>query len=122
MMLKKYLWVVAVILLVGIYYFFNPMGSVLFPKCPFLTFTGLQCPGCGSQRAIHQLLHLNFIQAFRYNALLVLLLPIVALLFAVSANPTRHPKLYTRLHHPFVILLLFITIAGWTVLRNILGC
>ena len=29
------------------------------------------CPGCGSQRGIHQLLHGNFIEVFRLNALLI---------------------------------------------------
>jgi hypothetical protein len=39
--------------------------------------TGLQCPGCGSLRAIHQLLHGHFAAAFRLNALLMVSLPFV---------------------------------------------
>jgi hypothetical protein len=50
-----------------------------FPKCPFRSFTGLLCPGCGSQRAIHQILHGNFYNAFQLN---MLLLP--ALLYAIT--------------------------------------
>jgi Protein of unknown function (DUF2752) len=40
-----------------------------FPKCPFYSLTGWLCPGCGSQRAIHQVLHGHFASAFHLNAL-----------------------------------------------------
>ncbi|HSF89251.1 MAG TPA: DUF2752 domain-containing protein, partial [Saprospiraceae bacterium] len=42
-----------------------------FPKCPFRSVTGWMCPGCGSQRAVHQMLHGQFGQAFQLNALLI---------------------------------------------------
>lgn len=41
--------------------------------------TGLDCPGCGGQRAAHQLLHGNFAVAFRSNALFVSLLPLAVI-------------------------------------------
>ena len=43
--------------------------------CIFFELTGLYCPGCGATRAIISLFNLNFYQAFRYNALIVTLLP-----------------------------------------------
>ena len=49
-----------------IYYIFDPSGSVIFPKCPVMSITGFPCAGCGSQRAIHALLHLN-IEDAKYN-------------------------------------------------------
>ena len=55
---------------------FNPEHHPFFPKCGFHALTGLDCPGCGGQRALHQLLHGNFIDAFRYNALLISLAPL----------------------------------------------
>ena len=48
-------------------YLFNPAESRLFPPCPFHALTGWQCPGCGSLRAAHCLLHGEFIAAFRLN-------------------------------------------------------
>lgn len=63
-----------------IYYTYNPENSSLFPKCPFLLLTNFKCPGCGSQRAIHALLHLDIKSAIAYNALLVFSLPIIAVL------------------------------------------
>ena len=61
----------AVLLIALVYAFFDPAQYAFFPKCTFHSLTGLDCPGCGGQRALHQLLHGNFTDAFRYNALLV---------------------------------------------------
>ncbi|HMU06792.1 MAG TPA: DUF2752 domain-containing protein [Kaistella sp.] len=71
------------------------MKSSFFPSCPFKSVTGLDCPGCGSQRAIHELLHLNFKKAFEYNALLVLSIPYLLLLmvFNFESVKQRFPKL-----------------------------
>ena len=38
-------------------FFFNPEDEVFFPVCFFKYVTGLPCPGCGLQRAMHQLMH-----------------------------------------------------------------
>jgi hypothetical protein len=40
--------------------------------------TGLDCPGCGAQRALHQLLRGHFIAAIRLNAMFVISLPLLA--------------------------------------------
>lgn len=60
----------AALILMLVYGLFDPMQT-FFPKCIFNMLTGWQCPGCGSQRAVHQLLHGNFLQAFYLNALLM---------------------------------------------------
>lgn len=49
-----------------------------YPPCPFNALTGWYCPGCGSSRTVHLLLHGEWLQAFGYNPLLVLTLPLVA--------------------------------------------
>ncbi len=58
-----------------------------FPRCMFHVATGLHCPGCGSTRAVHALLHADVGAAFGWNALLVLLLPVLipALLLELTA-------------------------------------
>jgi len=56
----------------------DPADSVLFPPCPFHALTGFHCPGCGTLRALHQLLHGNLVAAFLLNPLAVLCLPFVA--------------------------------------------
>jgi hypothetical protein len=54
---------------------FDPATSGIFPPCPVRYLTGWYCPGCGSLRAIHQLLHGNLRAAWALNPLTVVLLP-----------------------------------------------
>jgi Protein of unknown function (DUF2752) len=54
---------------------FDPATSGVFPPCPVHALTGLYCPGCGSLRALHQLLLGNLGAAFALNPLAVLSLP-----------------------------------------------
>lgn len=63
---------------VAILFHFNPATNGFYPYCVFSRATGLYCPGCGSLRALHQLLHGHVVEAFRYNALLMLSLPLLA--------------------------------------------
>ncbi len=67
-----------------IYYFFNPSTAFFIP-CPLLYITGFYCPGCGSQRAIHLLMHGDLIGAFRFNPLMVLTLPILIYGLGITA-------------------------------------
>jgi hypothetical protein len=50
-----------------------------FPACPFYAVTGLYCPGCGTLRCLHALLHLDLGSALDYNALTVLFVPTLVL-------------------------------------------
>ena len=111
-----------VVLLAGILYFaYNPATSAFFPRCPFLMATGLKCPGCGSQRALHSLLHLDFMQAFHYNAFLVLSLPLLLLLLFAEAIRTRYPAFYAAVQRPAYLLTYLALVIGWTIVRNVFG-
>jgi hypothetical protein len=54
---------------------FDPASSGVFPPCPVRYLTGWLCPGCGSLRAMHQLLIGNVRAAWELNPLTVVLLP-----------------------------------------------
>jgi len=56
----------------------DPATSRLYPGCVWKAWTGWDCPGCGGLRATHHLLHGRWLEAFRYNPLYVLALPIMA--------------------------------------------
>ena len=56
-------------------FFFEPGRYAFYPRCLFHQTTGLLCPGCGSLRAIHQLLHGHLVAAVHLNALLVFSVP-----------------------------------------------
>ncbi len=75
-----------VLLLLGIglagavLFFFDPARSWFYPHCLFHTITGLHCPGCGSLRALHALLHGQVAQALGLNPLILIGAPIVTYL------------------------------------------
>src|SRR5579862_5744370 len=56
-------------------YFFDPATHGFYPVCLLHQTTGLLCPGCGTTRALHQLIHGNFKAAWGLNPLVMLLLP-----------------------------------------------
>jgi hypothetical protein len=62
----------------AILFCFDPNGGGFYPVCLFHQATGLLCPGCGSLRAMHQLLHGHVLAAFEFNPLLLLCLPAAA--------------------------------------------
>lgn len=107
--------------LVFVYSRFSPEGNTWFPKCIFLQLTGLQCPGCGSQRVVHNLLNLDIRKAFEANAFLVLCLPyILALLLSIPLKP-RFPKFYNALNSTPVIIAVGILVIAWWIVRNVFG-
>jgi len=101
-------------------YVFNPSESGLFPPCPFHALTGWYCPGCGSLRALHQLLHGEISAAMRLNPLMVLSLPFVAYGLAAEVFKTclgiKLPVVHLRAYWIWVI---FVLIILYWILRNI---
>jgi hypothetical protein len=78
---RRVVWLVLSATLIAgaaVLYFFNPARFGFYPVCFFYKTTGLLCPGCGTLRAMHQLLHGHFEAAFRFNALIVSALPLAA--------------------------------------------
>jgi hypothetical protein len=123
-MKKRGAIVSAIILIAGamlVFFFYNPEKVDLYPPCPFYKLTGLKCPGCGSQRAIHNLLHLNIEQAFLYNPALLFAIPLTALLVYLEyfGGQTRFPKLHQRLSGSKFIWGIFIGIILYWIGRNL---
>lgn len=82
--------------------------------------TGLQCPGCGSQRAIHALLTGELGQAWHFNALMVASLPFLLLLAVADIMRQRLPSFYARLNSVAVIYTVAVVIVVWWIGRNLL--
>ena len=99
---------------------FDPASTSLFPPCPLRWLTGWYCPGCGSLRALHQLLHGNLRAALAYNPFAVLALPFLAYgivssgLFRTTGR--RLPGLFLR---PAWIRVLGLSIIIFGIVRNL---
>jgi hypothetical protein len=95
----------------------NAAGSLL-PPCPLHALTGLYCPGCGSTRALHALLHGDLAGAWAMNPLLVVALPLLAAmaLNAAGWQPAGMQRLWRALGRPLPWLAVLV---GYTVLRNL---
>ena len=65
-----------------------PLTGIAIP-CVFHEVTGLYCPGCGMTRSVLALLKLDFYQSFRYNALLLVLLPLLILYMMAQKKQIR---------------------------------
>lgn len=91
-----------------------------FPRCAFHTLTGYDCPGCGSQRALHALFGGNLRQAWAFNPLLVVAL--LALPFYAAAEwwADRWPRLSRTLRGRRACLVLAAVIVVWWIVRNII--
>lgn len=113
------LWLILTLAAIVPLFLFDPEQSRVFPPCPWHALTGLECPGCGSTRALHHLLHLRLSAAIGLNPLLLLYAPL--LLRALASN-TAHvfrgqPFKPLRLAPTWIWLLLGVTLAFW-VIRN----
>ncbi|MCM1035844.1 MAG: DUF2752 domain-containing protein [Bacteroides sp.] len=83
------------------------------PQCIFRRFTGFDCPGCGTQRALHALLHGRLSEAWHLNAAL---LPGIALAGLYAWSPRRlRPVMYSSAA-PWVIAG---AIVAWWIGRNL---
>lgn len=102
----------------AVYFLFDPMEAKWMPKCIVRVLIGWDCPGCGSQRALHALLHGDLAGAFHANALLFLLIPLILILAVLELFGNRDSTLYRRLHHPALIALLAVIILAWGIVRN----
>lgn len=103
-----------------IYFNMNPSEFNYFPKCIFYISTGFYCPGCGSQRAAHHILHLDILKAFQQNLLFTLGL-VFALYYLIIEilNSFFDKKIKNYLKHPKIITVLLFIVVAFGILRNI---
>ena len=105
---------------VFIYFRFNPVQHSFFPVCFFYRMTGCYCPGCGAQRALHALLHGEWLAAFRFNGLFVLALPFLVFaggryLWREATGAAPAPIVL----RPFWIILIAVVVVGFGIVRNL---
>ena len=113
--------IVCVVAFLTFYYIFNPVESGFMPQCVFHRLTSLSCPGCGSQRMLHAVLHGNIRQAFEANAFLTIISPGLLFLIWLETQRRRRSRLYARVYSVWFIYTVTALLLVWFVVRNILG-
>ena len=119
-MVKKQitLLIIGVLLIMAalLFFSFNPNGQLFFPKCPIYQHLGIYCSGCGSQRAIHDILHFRIYDALGHNLLLIpALLAIGIELYMITFLPKKKSLFYYK-NTPIIAGILIVL---FMVLRNI---
>ncbi len=120
--LKWFLLGIVLILLLVVYKIYNPSYSNFFPKCPLFSTTGVKCPGCGSQRAIHYLLNFDIVNAVNENILAVVFIPYILLGFAFELikKPTQVVLKWRKIMFGKTAILIILTfIISFWIFRNI---
>jgi hypothetical protein len=112
---------IGVLALLIIFFTYNPAKYSFFPKCPFHYLTGLDCPGCGSQRAIYALLHGNIKGAIHQNLLLVISLPFLAIHFCYQVASVLKQRNYKWkvIYHPLTPRIIAVIVIVFWVVRNL---
>ena len=101
-------------------YALDPREPGNYPVCPFLGVTGYHCPGCGTLRTLHAILHADMPRAFGYNPLTVLSLPFLGYAFGVGTlRAFRLPAPARLFIHPNLIWGLALGVVAFWVLRNV---
>ena len=111
----------------AVYLLLDPEKTALMPRCGLYMLTGLRCPTCGLQRALHHGFNGNIAEAISYNYLLIIALPYLALCL-LAAIP-RHSRLAgrlsqwlrARLFSPAALKAALAIYCLWGIARNILG-
>lgn len=115
----KYLGLLFVGMIIAIlYFYFN--HSTFFLKCPLYSTTGVYCPGCGSQRAFHDLLHFDFMGVVKQNILFLFGILLTAYYFIIIAiNKLFDKNVKSFLSHKKAPIIILVFLIIFWVLRNI---
>ena len=103
--------VILLAVVIATFFLFDPSETRYFPRCPVFALTGLKCPGCGTSRALHAVLHYRFAEVWRFNAALPALLVLIVYCVIFPSCAQR----------PAIIWLVIAFVITWGVARNIFG-
>ena len=101
------------------YYYTHDPSDGHAPRCLFKFISGFDCPGCGSQRALHAFLHGKLAQAWHYNPFIFFAVPIAAFYIILESGRDSWPRLHARAVHPAILATILISIIAWWLIRNI---
>lgn len=95
----------------------------IMPRCPINWATGLDCPGCGSQRAFLAFMKGDFRNAILSNLIVLPALMYVGMLFVCWLCPESETlqRIYRRITTPRVLACIAALMVVWMIVRNMFG-
>lgn len=117
--MRRFLLIAAVLVaLAAVLFAFDPVnGPLPYPRCWIKLLTGYDCPGCGSARALHALLHGRLSEAWQFNPAIFFILPLIGA--TLAAEHPRCRRLRRLLLTPASAATLIALTLAWTLLRNL---
>ena len=100
---------------VWVLYTYPPVTSGFYPQCVFHQLTALDCPGCGSTRALHALVHGRVLEALRFNPFLFAVMLVGAIATPSFLRGETPRFLYTRWFGWGSV----VVTVGWWIVRNL---
>lgn len=112
---------VGVACLAGVVYvgLVDPNQPGHYPMCPFLYFTGCYCPGCGTLRAVHALVHGHLGEALGFNPLTVIMMPVLACGWLRWLSRAARGRTDGQYVHPALLYGWVVLILVFWVVRNL---
>lgn len=114
------MWFAIIIIICILHVFLKSNFGIAIP-CVFRELTGFYCPGCGVTRMLESIAKLNLYQAFRYNVLVMTLMPLFIVCgvnsiycYIIGKSSTIYNKIPNKV---WVTLLVVALLFG--ILRNI---
>lgn len=99
----------------------DPNQAGHYPVCPFLSLTGLFCPGCGTLRALHALTHGDLSTGFARNPLTMLTVPFLLVVWLAWAVRELRGRGRATLAPAWLLYCLAAAQVTFWVLRNLPG-
>ncbi len=117
----RWLWLGIGLGVLALVYVADPATAGFYPRCPYRLLTGWRCPGCGTGRALHQLLHAHLAAAWSLNPAAVIGLPLFGIWLALDLWRRRTGRDLLRRLPRLTGWVVVVLIVAWWILRNALG-
>ena len=88
--------------------------------CIFREITGYMCPGCGVTRMFKSIICLDFTNAFKYNPVVFLMLPLLVIIFInLTFNYVKKGSMAVAKPLEKLILIMIIVLVCFGIIRNL---
>lgn len=105
----------------GLFVVFDPSRPSSLPSCPFRAMTGLDCPGCGSLRALHALVHGDVVAALDHNIVTTAAVPLLLLAWVLWLRRSVSGLPVTAVLDGRVVRVIAVGFVVFAVVRNLPG-